>query len=99
MDTKSILLIWWNFYWKATLLGFLIGAVTGFFVGIVMGIFGQPLPAMWVWQTVGFLTGIPISMLAFLSAMKHNYKRLEVVIRYKEDRHDLDNEFLSNRPT
>ena len=98
MNTKSILLVWWTFFWRATLAGFLVGLVFGFMAGLVLALAGQERHIGWVAQTVGYVIGIPISMWAFLSAMNHEYKRLEVIVRYKEDGHDLDNNTLQNRP-
>ncbi|MEM1035949.1 MAG: hypothetical protein AAGI14_04230 [Pseudomonadota bacterium] len=85
VSTKDLLRIWLAFFWRATLLGFIAGIGAGFIVGVIFAAIQRPDLIQTVAGFAGFLVGIPVSMWAFVVALRGKYKRFDIVIQYKDE--------------
>ena len=54
--------VWWSFYWRATLLGLLLGGVTGAVAGGILAVVGRPDLSASAGAILGYIVGIPVSI-------------------------------------
>lgn len=83
--TKTLLRIWIAFFWRATVIGFIVGALAGALVGMVLAASGATehitIAASWA----GYIVGVPVSMWAFVSALNSKFDSFEIHITRKEN--------------
>lgn len=70
MTFKQVLPIWWSFFWRSSLVGFLAGIVAGFVIGFVFQITGYGHLARQWGSIAGLLVGIPVSLWALKATLE-----------------------------
>lgn len=73
---SDALAVWWSFFWRSTLLGFLLGGLFGFILGALGLASAAPFGAV-----VGMIAGVPAGMIAMKLTLEAQMLRLAEMSR------------------
>ncbi|MCC5825907.1 hypothetical protein [Alkalimonas sp.] len=72
--------IWWAFFWRATLIGAVIGLILGFAGGVIGLIIGQAELAIQLATLASYLVAVPVSLLCLREALQLKYKGYRICL-------------------
>ena len=70
--------VWWSFYWRATLLGAVGGALLGGALGVLLASIGRPDLTPVGGAIAGYLIGVPVSMWCMKTVLGKSYRGFAV---------------------
>ncbi|QUD87113.1 hypothetical protein [Phenylobacterium montanum] len=88
LTNKQLVAIWWAFFWRATIFGAAGGAATTFIIAFLFGFAGAGQLPMTASAIIGYLAGIPCSVLALRAALSKRYSEFSIDIGGPERQFD-----------
>ena len=74
-----VLPLWWAFFWRVSVIGFLVGLVLGAIGGFIVGHLGMsPRVGAVVGGILGWFGSVPVSILVFRYALGKKYKSFSI---------------------
>lgn len=80
ISTTDLRQIWWAFYWRTTLFGFVGGAILGAVVAVTIKLIGFPAYATFAATLAGFLVNAVLTFFMLRFALEKKYKTFTVSV-------------------
>ena len=72
--------VWWSFFWRMLVFGFLGGAVAGGIVGFYLGVVGRAELVPLYSGIAGYAVGVPISIWVFKVLLEKRFKGYSLAV-------------------